>query len=165
MLVVDLRISPQSEYTPHGFAFPVLEGATRAKYQSPPSILPKELIPTTWSFTRIFDTLSKYPSHIFLNRSRISFSMSSSSSLTTTFTDVAFCWASAEIELSPFAVVTWPVTAVELIPRYGRLYDLRNVVRRGRDDNEGSCESYHPGSMIQSDHQIPPLNNMYSPGP
>ncbi len=41
MLVVDLRISPQSEYTPHDFAFPVLEGATPAKYQCPPSIPPK----------------------------------------------------------------------------------------------------------------------------
>jgi hypothetical protein len=30
-------------------------------------------------------------------------------------------------------------------------------VRRGRDDNEGSCESYRPESMYQSDSQVLPL--------
>jgi len=47
MLVVDLQISPQSEYTRHDFAFPVLEGATQTKYEHPPSIPPKGLMPTT----------------------------------------------------------------------------------------------------------------------
>ena len=54
------------------------------------------------------------------------------------FAEVALFCASAESEPSPFAAVTWPVAVVGLIPRYGRLYDLRKVMRRGKDDNEGS---------------------------
>jgi hypothetical protein len=97
---------------------------------------------TLCSITSFLATLSKYPSHILLNRSLMSCSTSSSSSFdkdgNAPFSaslvvvddkvpgsdDVGICFVEGDVK-----------------PRYGREYDLRNVDRRGSDERVGSFES------------------------
>ena len=104
-------------------------------------------LPTLCSISSFFDTLSKYPSHIFLKRARISFSTSSSFSVS--FPRRGKAWAfscvvgardpgSTPSEIWDFVEVTGA------IPRYGLAYVFKNVESRGKDDNDGSLESYIP---------------------
>lgn len=97
---------------------------------------------TLCSITNFLETLSKYPSHILRKRSRISGSTNSSPS--------SKLWITPDV--SPLATESDSVPGSEVadtclleaggtIPRYGRLYDFKNVVSRGNEDRVGSLES------------------------
>lgn len=97
---------------------------------------------TLCSITSFLATLSKYPSHIFLNRSLISCSTSSSSSLDTGG-NASFSASLVVVDDNVPGSDDVGICFVEggVNPRYGREYDLRNVDKRGRDERVGSLES------------------------
>ena len=95
--------------------------------------------------TSFFATFSKYPSHIFLNLSHISFSTSSSSSASAPSGGKAFSsalLASKESVPCSVEVDICLEAAGGTSLRNGRAYDLRNVVRSGREESEGSLDNY-----------------------
>ncbi len=95
--------------------------------------------------TSFFATFSKYPSHIFLNLLETSFSTSSSSPSSAPSSGKA---VSSALLVSKESVPGSAVSDIcfeaagEASPRNGRAYDLRNVVRSGREDKEGSLDNY-----------------------
>ena len=100
---------------------------------------------TLCSMTSFFDTFSKYPSHIFLNLSHISFSTSSSSSASAPSCGKAFSSALLASKDSVPCSVEVDIcleAAGGTSLRNGRAYDLRNVVRSGREEREGSLDNY-----------------------
>jgi hypothetical protein len=143
MLVGDLRKSLPNVYTPRGSGDPVLAASARLLGYGKPdadSIVPHTLC----SITSFFATFSKYPSHILLNRSRISFSISSSCSVSAPSGGNAVSAASLVLEESRLESVLAGIcfeVAGGMTPRKSRAYGLRKVVRRGKDDREGSLDS------------------------
>jgi hypothetical protein len=138
----DLRKSPLSVYTLRGSGDPALAASTRLlSHRKPhaPSIAPHTLC----SMLSFFATLSKYPSHVFLNRSRTSFSISSSSVSTPSGGNAvsAASFTSRARGLDSWVASIGFEVAGSNMPRKGRAYDLRNVVRRGKDDREGSLDN------------------------
>src|SRR6266404_8887591 len=94
--------------------------------------------------TSFFATFSKYPSHIFLNLLQTSFSTSSSSSCAPNSgkaVSSALLVSKESVPGSALADICFEA-AGEASPRNGRAYDLRNVVRSGREDKEGSLDNY-----------------------
>jgi hypothetical protein len=78
MLADDPQISLRTVYMLHDFVGPALVGAASLVYKT--STLVASQQHTLCSMTSFLQTLSKYPSHMRLNRSRISCSTSSCSS-------------------------------------------------------------------------------------
>ncbi len=126
MLAVYLRKSPLTEYMLHDSFGPGLVTAEKrvVKFEVPAQMY-LILVLTSCSMTSFLETLSKYPSHIFLNRSRISFSTNSSSSLERAgkapFTPLASLVASFDRFPGSVAVDNClEVEAGGTIPKYGR---------------------------------------------
>jgi hypothetical protein len=128
---------------------------------------------TLCSRTSFFATFSKYPSHIFLKRSRISFSTSSSSASNPS-------GGNAVSAVSLVSKASLPGSVVADIcfegaggarPRKGCAYDLRKVVRRGKDDSEGSLDNLtkkiiRPHAMgSHSERNVPGPATLSSPTP
>jgi hypothetical protein len=143
MLVGDLQISLPNVYMPRGSGGPVLAASARLLGYGKPDA--DSTVPhTLCSITSFFATFSKYPSHIFLNRSRISFSTSSSCS-------VSAPSGGNDVSAPSFVLEEWRLDSVlagicfevagGMTPRKRRAYDLRKVVRRGKDDREGSLDN------------------------
>jgi hypothetical protein len=143
MPVGGLRKSPLNVYMLRGSGGPALVASTRPLGHRKPHV--HSIIPhTLCSMMSFFATFSKYPSHIFLNRSRIFFSMSSSSSVSTLSGGNAVSGASLISKASKLDSVVVDICfelAGGTTPRKGSAYDLRNVVRRGKDDREGSLDN------------------------
>lgn len=98
---------------------------------------------TLCSITSFLQTLSKYPSHIFLKRSLISCSTSSSSSFMRDGNSASLFSSPVIADDNVPGSEEVGICLVEggVRPRNGREYDFKNVDRSGREDKVGSFES------------------------